>query len=81
MGKNFAMMEMRIILSHLFRNFSFALAEPVLKRDPASFLGINRGTMGPQVCSTVRSTTTAYAHRCVEQQHYLHFSPVNIPMA
>jgi hypothetical protein len=59
MGKNFAMMEMRIILSHLFRNFSFALAEPVLKRDPASFLGINRGTMGPQVCSTMRSTTTA----------------------
>jgi len=51
-GKNFAMMEMRIILAHLFHNFSFDLAEPVKSRDFEKFRGINRGTMGPQDLGT-----------------------------
>jgi len=48
LGKNFAQMEMRTILSHLFRNFTFKLAPPTDAYDPSSYLGINRGTMGPQ---------------------------------
>lgn len=48
MGMNFAQMEMRLILAHLLANFRFELAAPTKHYDPKSFLGINRGTMGPQ---------------------------------
>lgn len=41
-------MEMRTILAHLFRDFTFKLAPPTANFDRASFHGINRGTMGPQ---------------------------------
>jgi len=47
-----ALQEMRIILAHLFHNFSFDLAEPVKSRDFEKFRGINRGTMGPQDLGT-----------------------------
>lgn len=47
LGKNFAQMEMRTILAHLFRDFTFTLAGDTLEGQD-SMQGINRGTMGPQ---------------------------------
>merc|ERR1711865_413078 len=51
-GKNFAQMEMRAILSHLFRNFDFTLGQDLAQFDQAEItkgeLGCNRGTMGPK---------------------------------
>jgi len=40
---------MRTILAHLFHRFNFTLAPPTADHDPAKYMGINRGTMGPQV--------------------------------
>eukprot|EP00040_Diaphanoeca_grandis_P032792 m.199562 g.199562 ORF g.199562 m.199562 type:complete len:559 (+) comp32739_c0_seq1:37-1713(+) len=51
MGKNFAQMEMRVIMSHLFHNFSFELTDDLMNVDQSKFLGVNRGTMGPQKIS------------------------------
>lgn len=48
MGRNFAQMEMRLILVTLFRHFNFELAGSSASYDPETFQGINRGTMGPQ---------------------------------
>eukprot|EP00039_Didymoeca_costata_P009171 m.121292 g.121292 ORF g.121292 m.121292 type:complete len:588 (-) comp14386_c0_seq5:2725-4488(-) len=48
MGRNFAQMEMRVILLHLFHNFKFELGGTTARYNPDTFLGINRGTMGPQ---------------------------------
>ena len=48
MGKNFAQMEMRVILCHLFHHFEFGLDGPSANYDPATFYGVNRGTMGPE---------------------------------
>jgi cytochrome P450 len=48
MGKNFAQMEMRVILAHLFREFTFALAKPTKDFERSSFLGVNRATLGPR---------------------------------
>jgi cytochrome P450 len=48
LGKNFAQMEMRTILAHLFRDFDFNLAPPTAGFDRNKYQGINRGTMGPQ---------------------------------
>ena len=45
---NFAQMEMRIILCHLFRNFDFELGGPTKEADPASYVGVNRATLGPR---------------------------------
>lgn len=47
MGKNFAQMEMRVILAYLFARFSFGLAPPTAGHNPSTFKGVNRGTMGP----------------------------------
>mmetsp|Transcript_97259 Transcript_97259/g.153938 ORF Transcript_97259/g.153938 Transcript_97259/m.153938 type:complete len:453 (+) Transcript_97259:3-1361(+) len=58
LGKNFAQMEMRLILSYLLRRFSFTLAPPydalqearlsATGSDPDFFRAVNRGgTMGP----------------------------------
>lgn len=56
LGRNFAQMEMRLIMLYLFRDFTFSLAPAyqkvtnrVLGADPGpnEFRGINRGTMGP----------------------------------
>lgn len=48
-GKNFAQLEMRLIAAHLIQNFTFELLPEFLERyDPATYLGINYGTMGPQ---------------------------------
>jgi len=57
LGKNFAQMEMRLILSYLLHRFDFTLAAPydrlALETTSAAspsrydFRGINRGTMGP----------------------------------
>ncbi|CAE7520862.1 CYP714A1 [Symbiodinium pilosum] len=58
LGKNFAQMEMRLILSYLFHKFEFALAPPydaladttikASDTNPKNFRGINSGgTMGP----------------------------------
>mmetsp|Transcript_3323 Transcript_3323/g.8034 ORF Transcript_3323/g.8034 Transcript_3323/m.8034 type:complete len:545 (+) Transcript_3323:2-1636(+) len=47
-GRNFAQMEMRVVLSHLLHNYTFTLAEPTAGADPSQFMGINRGTMGPE---------------------------------
>ena len=41
-------MEMRLILVHLIHHFHFKLAPPTSNYDRATYLGINRGTMGPQ---------------------------------
>eukprot|EP00035_Acanthoeca_spectabilis_P022487 m.444035 g.444035 ORF g.444035 m.444035 type:complete len:577 (+) comp19038_c0_seq1:148-1878(+) len=51
-GRNFAMMEARVLLAHFFHSYSVTLAEPTLSRepharDPMRFLGKNIGTMGP----------------------------------
>lgn len=53
--------EMRIILSHLFHRYSFELAEPASIYDRKRFLGINRGTMGPQDLSTPAGTAPSLA--------------------
>merc|ERR1711894_480613 len=56
LGKNFAQMEMRLILSYLIHAFDFTLAGPYShlqgRENPVvpgehDFRGINRGTMGP----------------------------------
>lgn len=59
LGKNFAQMEMRLIIAYLLRDFDFTLAPPydqllgktlgaVSSNDPPYFRGVNRtGTMGP----------------------------------
>jgi len=51
-GRNFAMMEARVLLAHFFHLYEVSLAEPSLSaakraRDPQHFLGRNVGTMGP----------------------------------
>jgi hypothetical protein len=47
-GKNFAQMEMRTILSHLFYKFDFSLAEAEAEAAAnGDIKGVNRGTMGP----------------------------------
>ena len=51
-GRNFAMMEARVLLSMFFRRFRVELAEPTRSlastcRDTGTFLGRNFGTMGP----------------------------------
>ena len=48
MGKNFAQMEMRVILCSLFKRFSFDLAPPTSTFDRKTFLGVNRATLGPR---------------------------------
>jgi cytochrome P450 len=48
MGMNFAQMEMRVILCHLFRNFDFDLDGPTKTADPLTYLGVNRATLGPR---------------------------------
>lgn len=58
LGKNFAQLEMRLIMAHLLRKFDFTLAgayEPLMKvrsfpsgmDDLNNFHGLDRGTMGP----------------------------------
>jgi len=62
LGKNFAQMEMRLILAYIFQVYDFSLAGPYKRfdiandpsmkeipvpRHPDDFRGINRGTMGP----------------------------------
>jgi cytochrome P450 len=52
-GRNFAMMEARILLITFFHTYHVSLAEPTLKQEPncrhhESFLGQNIGTMGPK---------------------------------
>jgi cytochrome P450 len=56
LGKNFAQLEMRLIILYLLRDFSFSLS-PAYQRlmnrtcgaapAPEEFRGVNRGTMGP----------------------------------
>lgn len=50
LGKNFAQMEMRTILSNVFRNFTFELSEPYAKYDRSRDGPIENagGTMGPR---------------------------------
>ena len=48
MGKNFAQMEIRVILAHLFHEFEFCLSGSSKTFDRKSFLGVNRATLGPQ---------------------------------
>lgn len=58
LGKNFAQLEMRLILSHLLKDFTFTLAPPYdkLESDLSSsavpdlkdFRGVDRATMGPR---------------------------------
>ena len=48
MGKNFAQMEMRVILAYLFHEFDFSLAGTTKGFDRRTFLGVNRATLGPR---------------------------------
>mmetsp|Transcript_6236 Transcript_6236/g.7584 ORF Transcript_6236/g.7584 Transcript_6236/m.7584 type:complete len:575 (+) Transcript_6236:49-1773(+) len=49
LGKNFAQMEMRMILAHLFHKFSFSLSEPYKQWNSDSApLENNQGTSGPR---------------------------------
>ena len=41
-------MEMRVILANLFHHFTFELASPTKEADTATFLGVNRATLGPR---------------------------------
>jgi hypothetical protein len=46
-------MEARVMLAYLFRHYTVTLAEPtktaaLRAREPDSFIGENRGTMGPK---------------------------------
>merc|ERR1711939_426323 len=55
-GKNFAQMEMRAILAHVFRRFSFKLGGVLEHKDQSELmesLGVNRGTMGPRDLSNL----------------------------
>jgi len=67
LGKNFAQMEMRLILSYLLHRFTFELAPPydslygfsvaADSTNPHSFRGVNRsGTMGPLDLETAGSS-------------------------
>jgi len=47
-GKNFAQMEARIILVHLFHKFNFALAEPTKSMKDVNEISVNGGTLGPK---------------------------------
>ena len=52
-GRNFAMMEARILLITFFHMYEVSLAEPTLHQEPncrdkEHFLGQNLGTMGPK---------------------------------
>lgn len=57
LGKNFAQMEMRLIIAYLVRSYNFTLAHPydslganlgdATFADPGAFRGMNFGTMGP----------------------------------
>eukprot|EP00439_Symbiodinium_sp_Y106_P079836 s562_g18.t1 len=55
LGRNFAQMEMRVIMLHLLRSFSFSLAPPydalysskISTTELSTFHGVNRFTMGP----------------------------------
>jgi len=48
MGKNFAQMEMRVIMLHLLHCFDFSLGKITAGYRPDDFLGVNRATLGPQ---------------------------------
>lgn len=48
MGKNFAHMEMRVILAYMFRDFTFELEGPWKTFDRTTYLGVNRATLGPR---------------------------------
>lgn len=50
LGKNFAQMEMRTILSQVFRHFTFTLSEPYARHDPARDGPLEniQGTSGPR---------------------------------
>lgn len=58
LGRNFAQMEMRLIMAFLLRRYTFTLAPPydelvhtkafdAMASDPDAFRGVNRATMGP----------------------------------
>ena len=52
-GRNFAMMEARILLARFFHRYEVGLAEPTLSEEPTcreidSFMGKNVGSMGPR---------------------------------
>ena len=48
LGKNFAQMEMRLILLYLLKDFTFSLTEEQLLASDSSYLGINIATLGPR---------------------------------
>ncbi len=48
LGKNFAQMEIRLILIHFLSRFTFSLSDDQKKRSDANYLGINRATLGPE---------------------------------
>mmetsp|Transcript_13314 Transcript_13314/g.21760 ORF Transcript_13314/g.21760 Transcript_13314/m.21760 type:complete len:558 (-) Transcript_13314:1431-3104(-) len=48
MGKSFAQMEARVILTHLFHYYTFELAEPTRSKKDLSEISINIGTLGPK---------------------------------
>ena len=65
-GKNFALMEMRVILLHLLRSFKFELAPESRDFDRATYLGVNYGTLGPgdiQACPVKRFPVIGPAER------------------
>jgi len=48
-GMNFAHLEMRLIMANLLKDFTFELSpEFKSKHNPATYVGVNYGTMGPQ---------------------------------
>ena len=48
MGKNFAQMEMRIMLAYYFHHFTFSLGGTTSHYDRQKFVGVNRATLGPR---------------------------------
>ncbi len=47
-GKNFSHMELRLILLHLFKHYTFTLSKDQAQRDDQTNLGLNSFTMGPR---------------------------------
>jgi cytochrome P450 len=78
LGKNFAQMEMRLILAYLLKGFDFSLAAPydslVGSPNPVvpvvdEFRGVNRGTMGPMDLEKSQSCSWGIRHQYALKLH------------
>merc|ERR1712087_963083 len=78
LGKNFAQMEMRLIMVYLLKTFDFSLAAPydrlIGMENPVApgvheYRGINRGTMGPMDLEQTRECSWGSRHQYALKMH------------